>query len=546
MSAMMEHARAVRMVGVSARAFAAELAPLLRDLAEALIDVALILAQLGGALARPLARALRALLAAAGPPAAAAGTAAWGLFVRQSPEALALEAAAGVALLAVAAVEARFGLLRGVYGAVHKGLRAIAIWYRGVRRGVREKSRLAAVLLSHVVFMVPVLLLCAWARGNVGTFVQKYGLHLVSCAAPAWKTAQTLYRMEEEEEEEEWDDYSDGNDNHDHLDDGNSAGTDEHELESDEDQGARSDAVDGKSIAVVRGVTPPSEASVRRRKRASAGRKTALPAVISQRPPSAAGPRTPVSAKTRKVAEFDAREQEAELLRFWSVFGVVWAARSVARYFTPALFEALLDRLDTFLFFFLIWLQISLTRGADVLFPLLASALRQSRYLRANATTGAEQLNIFLRVLVSVGAVPPERAAVIASTLTESGVVLIGIVFFITPRSATFIGTLLTGYAVPVYISVYSATPASQPIARHTWLSYWTAFSVVEAGYAYLADSCDWIPLWYHFKLALILWLQVPYYRGAASMLDSAMANYGRIVSRFRKKVVSPRKRRIA
>lgn len=543
----MEHARAVRMVGLSARALAAELAPLLRDLAEALLDVALILAQLGGALARPLARAVRALLAAAGPPAAAAGAAAWGLFVRQSPEALALEAAAGVALLAVAAVEARFGLLRGVFGAAHGFLSSIASRYHGVRRGVREKSRLAAVLLSHIVFAVPVLLVCAWARGSLGLFVRKYGLYLVSCAAPAWKTAQRLYRIEEEGEEKNWDGYGDGNGHGDHDGDGGSDASDEHELGDDEGSSVpRSDAVEKQSTVVVGGATPPSAASVRRRRRVSSGRNSASPAVIAPQPASPAIPRTAGTGKKWKVAERKAREQEAELLRFWSVFGVVWAARSVARYFTPALFEALLDRLDTFLFFFLIWLQIGLTRGADLFFPLLATALRQSRYLRANAATGAEQLNIFLRVLVSVGAVPPERAAVIASTLTESGVVLIGIVFFITPRSATFIGTLLTGYAVPVYISVYSATPASQPIARHTWLSYWAAFSVVEAGYSYLSNSCDWIPLWYHFKLALILWLQVPYYRGAASMLDSAMGNYGRIVSRFRKKVVSPRKRRIA
>lgn len=544
---MMEYARAARMLGASARVYTGELAPLVRDLAEALFDVALILAQLSVALARPLYSLALTLFGLLGPPAAAAGAALWGVFVRQSPEALALEAAGGVALITVAALEAQFGIIRWCIGIVRGVFRGVAKWYRGVWRGVQEKSRLAGVLLSHVVFVVPVVVLCAWARGSVGAFVRQYGLYIVSCFMPGWRTVKALYRMEEGEESaadhhgRNLDAWSNG-ERRNVSDDANSINGDrDGEDISKGSPGVGRDAEVATTI-VTRQATPQSSSGGRRRKtNGSTPPATSAP----QKSKAAKSAVTPVALKSRS-AERASREHEAKLLRFWCVFGVIWAARSAARYFTPALFEAVLGRLDTFLFFFLIWLQIRLTRGADVLFPLLATALRQSRYLRANASTGAEHLNIFLRVLVSVGAVPPERAALIASTLTESGVVLVGIVFFITPRPVTFVGTLLTGYIVPVYISVYSATPASLPAARQTWLSYWVAFAAVESLYSYLSGNFDWMPLWYHFKLALILWLQVPYYRGASSILDAGMEHYGRLVSKYRRTVVTPRKRRIA
>jgi hypothetical protein len=557
----MEYVRAARMLGGSARSFARELAPLVADLAEALLDVVLVSLRLAAALARPLLAAALSLRRALAPPAAVAAAALWRVFVRQSPEALALEAAGGCAVVAAGALEARFGVVRGVWRVVERALRAVASWYRRVRRGVRDKSRLAGVLLSHVVFAVPVVVGCVWARGAVGVFVRKYGLLLVSCALPGGKTVRALYRMEDDGDEPTPGGGAartsrrgadvDGGDSS----DGGGGGSGEEW----DDKNSR----DAGAAAAER--TPPLERAggenrpagvVRRRRRATSRAATSPTAITPPRTRAvvaakrATPTQTPAPAararRSAKSVERASREKEAELLHFWAVFGVAWAVRAVARFFTPALFEPLVDRLDTFLFFFAVWLQLGLTRGADVLFPLLASALRQGHHLRANASAGAEQLNVFLRVLVSVGAVRAERAALIGSTLTESGVALVGLIFFVTPRSATFVGTLLTGCAVPVYLSVYAATPASLSVTRHTWLSYWTAYAAVEAVYSYASARFDWVPLWYHCKLALILWLQVPYYRGASTLLDSGVAHYGSIVSLCRRRPSAPPRRRIA
>lgn len=557
----MEYVRAARLLGLSAKSYTAELAPLVADLADALLDVLLVSLRLLSALSRPLLALLHHVLHLLGPPLSAATAALWSVFLRQSPEALALEAAGGCALLLCALLEARFGVLRAGWAFCAQGMRGVARWYHVLRRGVREKSRLAGLLMSHVVFVAPVLVGCFWVgNGKVGGFVKGYGMFFASCVLPVFQSARVLYRMEDLEAENDrgmsvgdgMEDYwseSEGEEmeeDHALLTEGNRRQSESGSVTA--DQGGREvDAMDSQAAR------PPSSGAsgLRKRRRLSVRQPPQSPSTVRtsssgrQLSLSVRSSTTPVrSRRDTASAERQFRAREAALLRFWSVFGVVWAARLASRYFSPALLSPLHDRADTFVFFFLIWLQTGLTRGADVLFPVLASALRQGHHLRSKTSAGAEQFNVFLRVLVSIGMVPAERAAVVSSTLSESGVVLVGIVFFITPRPVTYLGTLLTGYAVPVYLTVAAAAPSGPLSTRQTWLSYWTACTVIEAMYAYLS-AFDWMPLWYHAKLALVLWLQVPYYRGASFLLDAAMERWGQVLSKVRSKPVTPKKRRL-
>lgn len=588
----MEFVRAARMLGGQARVHLSDVTPLVYDLGEALFDVLLISLRLLVAMARPVAAALLALRRALTPTFLAAASAAWHVFVSQSPEALALEAALGGGVLLLLALEVRFGVLRGVLHMCSGVMRGVARWYAGVKRGVREKSRLAAAALSHFVFVVPCLVASLWFGRRWNAFARAWGVFAVACVRPVWKTAAALYGMEEEHivadghgaelvpvrtgahgsvregiafeevsdvDSDEASDEARGGDT-DPL-----AGTGVEDTRSPErgpdcsvDRGAASaeNDLDGESgqdsdrKGVHEAEHIPLASGLRRRQRQSA--TGSLPAGVN----ATASPRTtvtptrgPVTPKrarrSAQSVERIAKTNEMDLLRYWSVFGVIWAGRGLAHYFSPSLFAPVLLRLDLLLFYLLLWLQIGLTRGSELLFPVLASALRQGHHLRSNASAGAEQLNVFLRVLVSVGAVNAERAAMITSNLTESGVVLLGVIFFITPRAATYVGTLLTGYLVPVYFTVFAATPVSPPVTRHTWLSYWATFAVVEAVHVHLSKNLDWVPLWYHGKLALILWLQIPYYRGASTLLDSGMRYFGSLVSACRRTTVTPRKVRI-
>lgn len=563
----MEFVRASRMLYAQTRVFAADVSPLLCDLGGALLDVLLIGARLVVALARPLLALALALRRALAPTFSAAVAAAWAVFVAQSPEALALEAALGGAVVLLLALEARYGVLRGLWAMWAGGLRAMGRWYGGVRRGVRQKSRVAAAALSHVVFVLPCVFGAAWFGGWFQDLMRTWGVFVAGSVAPVWKTAGALYLMEEDAMEEDAmeEDVTPIRSSRRAAElagvggvDANGIAIEEVSDEDSDDPSAEAEAlgpVEAKNESLEPGVEPtddgpdtPSMAVGLRRRRPSAAR--------SETPSSTTSPRSVVATpepvtpqRSRRSAARSARRNsktnEMELLRYWSVFGILWAGRALAHYFVPAVFSSLLLRFDLLLFYVLVWLQLSLTRGADLLFPVLASSLRQGHHLRSNASAGAEQLNVFLRVLVSVGAVPAERAAMITSNLTESGVVLLGIIFFVTPRAATYVGTLLTGYIVPVYFTVFAATPASPPVTRHTWLSYWATFAVIEAVHMHLSKTLDWVPLWYHAKLALILWLQVPYYRGASALLDSGMGYFGSFVSACRRTSVTPRKLRV-
>ncbi|TMX04224.1 HVA22-like protein k isoform X1 [Solanum lycopersicum] len=73
------------------------------------------------------------------------------------------------------------------------------------------------------------------------------------------------------------------------------------------------------------------------------------------------------------------------------------------------------------------------------------------------------------------------------------------------------------GIVLPVY-STFKAIETGNRNEQHKWLLYWAAygsFSIVEA---FTDKFLYWFPLYYHVKLAFLVWLQLPSAEGAKQL----------------------------
>lgn len=235
---------------------------------------------------------------------------------------------------------------------------------------------------------------------------------------------------------------------------------------------------------------------------------------------------------------------------------------------------------DTWMFYLFIWAQVSLTNGARFGYALFTSFLRKrgiiSGKVRKNAThtmnglaneTAKEtvhQLGLVMRLLSSLRIFDAIKSGRIWRALTDSGAVAgIAIMFLAVPRMVTFLATVFLGVALPAVKTAITLEnslndqPDSQSneneaddfldleLQRHNWLAYWSVFSLLDAIYASGTEKFGWLPLWYHVKMAIILWLLIPRFRGTVIVLDYLMAHVGLLLSTMRKQTVTPRKRKI-
>ncbi|KAK1865111.1 hypothetical protein I4F81_007646 [Pyropia yezoensis] len=130
----------------------------------------------------------------------------------------------------------------------------------------------------------------------------------------------------------------------------------------------------------------------------------------------------------------------------------------------------------------------------------------------------------------AVAAVAP-HAEWLTLAAEEGGFVALGSIFFITPRPLTYLGTLAVGFLFPAYLSAaaVSAAPAGAvgggALAadarrrQRRWLTYWTALAALDGLLLGPAGGvADWLPLWYHVRLGVLLWLQLPCLGGATTV----------------------------
>lgn len=557
----MEYLEAGRLLYRQCRRYLSDVLPLFRETLLSTVSLIRLYLRLLLHLLRPVLSLLLSLHSLLSPLLSSLLARLWAFFVRQPARVLAIEAALAIALLAAIALERRFRVLARCAELVGSVSYSVRKRYRSFVGGVRQQSRLAAAALPHLLFAAVAFVFHRTAGTAVEPIASGATGLLLAVARPAFQTVKLLYVVDaddvpliEQNEEEE-----------------------EEVVDSPDSAGANYETPSTRRALRRRKSTPLSE-PVRTRARARLERELENEAAgangvaMKHSAPLRFGeggeeddekgeesqlvvaePRTP--PRRRRTAytpddEAALREAgEAAALRFWVVFGLCWAARSIAWYFIPAVLGGVVERLDVALLYVLLWAQLGLTRGADVVYGVLARvARRRWRLGKRGAANRAQTLNVFVRLAVAANLISAERATDVTCAVAESGFAMIGVVFLITPRVATFLGTLLVGLLVPCYLSTAALEAAtSKSMARHNCLSYWAVLVGVEYLFVACADMFGWLPLWYHVKMVLILWLQLPYYRGSVAVLDGVMRYVGSALSSVRRQiVVTPRKRKRA
>ncbi|KAA8542092.1 hypothetical protein F0562_023244 [Nyssa sinensis] len=67
----------------------------------------------------------------------------------------------------------------------------------------------------------------------------------------------------------------------------------------------------------------------------------------------------------------------------------------------------------------------------------------------------------------------------------------------------------------PLYASVIAMETTSK-VDDEQWLAYWILYSFLSLVEMLLQPILEWIPIWYDLKLAFVVWLVLPRFRGAA------------------------------
>ncbi|KAM7480173.1 hypothetical protein LguiA_028386 [Lonicera macranthoides] len=71
----------------------------------------------------------------------------------------------------------------------------------------------------------------------------------------------------------------------------------------------------------------------------------------------------------------------------------------------------------------------------------------------------------------------------------------------------------------PLYASVIAMESTSK-VDDEQWLAYWILYSFLTLAEMLLQPLLEWIPIWYDMKLAFVVWLVIPQFRGAAFIYE--------------------------
>ncbi|KAJ8559773.1 hypothetical protein K7X08_003831 [Anisodus acutangulus] len=71
----------------------------------------------------------------------------------------------------------------------------------------------------------------------------------------------------------------------------------------------------------------------------------------------------------------------------------------------------------------------------------------------------------------------------------------------------------------PLYASVVAIESTSK-LDDEQWLAYWILYSFLILIEMVLQPALEWIPIWYDVKLAMVAWLVLPQFKGAAFIYE--------------------------
>ena len=238
-------------------------------------------------------------------------------------------------------------------------------------------------------------------------------------------------------------------------------------------------------------------------------------------------PDSPVGGESEDVVRKyyqNALRSMFQRLTYWVVLSWFFFLLPIITFFIPS---SLMDRIrvpGVMLVIIAIWLQLPWTDGSELAFRLLAPLI--SPYLgvadsaeQQIAKATLERSNLLVGALRFARVITDEQADMFTQTIQHSGYLLIGLVFLFTPGVITRLGALFVGFGVPVFTVSGVIINRRQSVCRE-WLTYFVVLYVFEHVHTALSVAFSWVPFWYHAKLVLLMWLQLPVFRGAQRIYD--------------------------
>ena len=363
-------------------------------------------------------------------------------------------------------------------------------WKR-VSDGVKEKSVFAAKLLPHIVFVVVFLVLVWLSPTSIRNLLgDGQTIALFAVPLPLILSVRAILQP----------DYNETSTS-------SSAGTPSTTLAAATNTAATS---------------APSTSNVSATPSSSSSSGTVTPPQQQQRNRSSSSGATPTTIETTRKT----------WLSYWAMIATAYLIWSF-----PIVGATVIQRFEIFrllLLAFVVWLQSPLTDGADLGLIILKKLL--GRYVREVRTTVTpENSNFVLRMLVGFRIITDEQRIVFTEVVSDgSNVILLSLIFLVTPGFVTRVGCLLVGIGYPMYATVAAVTNHI-PRAQKWWLIYWVAFVTFTMMHDFISIGFDWLPLWFHIRLCIIVWLQLPYFRGAEFL-------FLKIVSKWRNIQTSARR----
>eukprot|EP01018_Ginkgo_biloba_P007354 Gb_33293 [translate_table: standard] len=103
------------------------------------------------------------------------------------------------------------------------------------------------------------------------------------------------------------------------------------------------------------------------------------------------------------------------------------------------------------------------------------------------------------------------------SPFVSSNAVLIGLQLLFSPVSSNIVlrtACCAVGIGFPVY-STFNAIEKKDHKDQEQWLIYWAVYGCFSFAEVFSDKLLSWYPLYYHTKLSLLIWLQLPFTHGS-------------------------------
>lgn len=506
-----------------------------------------------------------------------------------------------VTLTTAISLERRFAFIRRTYAAYRRAHSRVALRFRNWQAAVNRKSQIAAAALPHVVFVLVATMFHNFIGYRSTYLLRGFGLLFFACVRPVLRTIYLLYTTDNmitddivstptmgrvvradssiiqsappavaESRSDSPSDVTAGFRRRLRLKDVSSQLSDTDTLRRRAAAVAAEIENDGNS----------SEKSNRRLHIETPQKNLDTPESSNLALTKASSTVNAMRARSIRPAsmldpsdEVALAQAERRILRFWVVFGAAWGLRSLVWFFFPSFLIPFLNVADVGWFYLVVWAQLSITTGADVIYAPLAAFMQRrglitraarrvaSRVRGAAASSiqaddpsgkhdsSTQHINLLFNLASALHLSDAFKSPRIWRFVIDSGVaVVLFVIFAFTPRMITFVATLIAGVLLPCMRSaaaLESGNVNDEVFRRHDWLTYWSIFSLFDAIYTMLTNYLSWLPFWYHIKMAAIIWLQVPDFRGSVTVLQWITEKLALLLSWTRQTTVTPRKRKV-